>query len=198
MKNINFFIIKKKTIGLIHKFYLIQLKNFKKYLANTKTKSEVRGGGKKPWKQKGTGKARAGSIRSPLWVGGGVSFGPKTHICFKKLNKKEQKVSLLTSFFLKESNFYILSHFILNRLHFKKTNNILQLLNFYKINKNTKILFILNKANKLFLFNLKNIKNIKINLISTLNIFDILTADKIFLSLETFSYLNFFYRKNYA
>lgn len=75
---------KKKSIGLIHKVYLAQLKSSRKYTACTKTKSEVRGGGKKPWRQKGTGQARAGSTRSPLWVGGGVSFGPKPRTVSKK------------------------------------------------------------------------------------------------------------------
>jgi len=84
---------KKKSIGLIHKVYLAQLKSSRKYTACTKTKSEVRGGGKKPWRQKGTGQARAGSTRSPLWVGGGVSFGPKPRTVSKKINKKRKKIS---------------------------------------------------------------------------------------------------------
>ena len=77
---------KKKAIGLIHRVYVTQLKNSRSYNAYTKTKSEVRGGGRKPWKQKGTGRARAGSLRSPLFVGGGVSFGPKPKIVNKKIN----------------------------------------------------------------------------------------------------------------
>ncbi len=76
--------INKKTIGIIHKVYINQLKNSKKYLASTKTRKDVRGGGKKPWKQKGTGRARAGSLRSPLFVGGGIIFGPKYKIVKKK------------------------------------------------------------------------------------------------------------------
>ena len=97
---------KKKSIGLIHKVYLSQLKNSRTYTAFTKTKSEVRGGGKKPWRQKGTGNARAGSTRSPLWVGGGVSFGPKPRIVFKKINKKEKRLALLSAFYLKKKDFF--------------------------------------------------------------------------------------------
>ena len=85
---------KKKAIGLIHRAYLTQLKNARNYTASTKTRSEVRGGGRKPWKQKGTGNARAGSRRSPLFVGGGVSFGPKPRIVSKKINKKERRLAI--------------------------------------------------------------------------------------------------------
>ena len=93
---------RKETIGLIHRVYLSQLKNSRKYLASTKTKSEVRGGGKKPWRQKGTGNARAGSSRSPLWVGGGVIFGPKPRLVNKKINKKERRLAILSALYLKK------------------------------------------------------------------------------------------------
>ena len=84
LENLENKIDKKNAIGLIHRVYLTQLKNARQHLSSTKTKSEVRGGGRKPWKQKGTGNARAGSRRSPLWVGGGVSFGPKPRLVSKK------------------------------------------------------------------------------------------------------------------
>ena len=96
---------KKKAIGLIHRVYLTQLKNSRKYTASTKTKSEVRGGGRKPWKQKGTGNARAGSTRSPLFVGGGVIFGPKPRIVNKKVNKKEKRLAITSALYLKKQNF---------------------------------------------------------------------------------------------
>ena len=95
---------KKKAIGLIHRVYLSQLINSRQYLASTKTKSEVRGGGRKPWRQKGTGRARAGSSRSPLWVGGGVSFGPKPRFVFKKVNKKERRLAILAALYLKKAD----------------------------------------------------------------------------------------------
>ena len=96
---------KKKAVGLIHRIYLTQLKNKRQHLASTKTRAEVRGGGRKPWKQKGSGKARAGSIRSPLFVGGGVIFGPKPHKVSKKNNKKERRLAILSALYLKKQQF---------------------------------------------------------------------------------------------
>jgi len=89
-ENVEKFVENKNAVGLIHRVYLCYLKNKRKYTASTKTKAEIRGGGRKPWRQKGTGRARAGSSRSPLWVGGGVSFGPKPRLVEKKINKKEK------------------------------------------------------------------------------------------------------------
>jgi len=78
----------------IHRSAIKQLHEKRQGNANCKTRSEVRGGGKKPWKQKGTGRARAGSNRSPLWRGGGVIFGPQTKEYNKKINKKEKHLAL--------------------------------------------------------------------------------------------------------
>jgi large subunit ribosomal protein L4 len=115
---------KKKAIGLIHRAYLTQLKNSRKYLASTKTKSEVRGGGKKPWKQKGTGNARAGSSRSPLWKGGGVSFGPKPRTVSKKINKKERRLAILSALYLKKQQFIFVDNNSFNEFTGVKTKNI--------------------------------------------------------------------------
>jgi large subunit ribosomal protein L4 len=80
--------------GLLHTALIRQLANGRSGSANTKTRSEVRGGGKKPWRQKGTGRARAGSIRSPLWEGGGVIFGPKPRDFSIALPKKQRVLAL--------------------------------------------------------------------------------------------------------
>jgi 50S ribosomal protein L4 len=100
-----------KIITIIHKGYNIQLKNNFVRTNNTKTRSEVAGGGRKPWKQKGTGNARAGSIRSPLWRNGGIIFGPKFRITSNKMNKKEKKLALFSCFYIKKKTFFIIEKF---------------------------------------------------------------------------------------
>merc|ERR1712153_281954 len=92
---------------LIHKDILRHQISKKQGTASTKTRSEVRGGGRKPWKQKGTGRARAGSNRSPLWKGGGVIFGPKPKTMQHKLNKKEFQLALRTLLYNKKNNLFV-------------------------------------------------------------------------------------------
>ena len=84
----------KNSRYLLHRAIVNQQKGRLQGTSNTKTRSEVRGGGKKPWKQKGTGRARAGSSNSPLWRGGGVSFGPRSGTTIKKMNNKEWRLAL--------------------------------------------------------------------------------------------------------
>ena len=93
---------------LVHKDILRHQISKKQGTVSTKTRSEVRGGGRKPWKQKGTGRARAGSNRSPLWKGGGVIFGPKPKTTVLKLNKKERKLALQTLLYNKRNNVLII------------------------------------------------------------------------------------------
>merc|ERR1712228_533246 len=89
---------------LIHKDILRHQISQKQGTVSTKTRSEVRGGGRKPWRQKGTGRARAGSNRSPLWKGGGVIFGPKPKIKKQKLNKKEYRLAIQTLLYNKKNS----------------------------------------------------------------------------------------------
>merc|ERR1712174_126048 len=95
---------------LIHKDILRHFTDEKRRTVSTKTRSDVRGGGSKPWKQKGTGRARAGSNRSPLWKGGGVIFGPKSRLNNVKLNQKERKLSLQTLLYNKRNNVIIVDN----------------------------------------------------------------------------------------
>lgn len=90
---------------LLHKDLVRHLGSRQQGTLATKTRSEVRGGGRKPWRQKGTGRARAGSNRSPLWKGGGVTFGPKTRKTCLKLNKKERRLALQTLMYNKKKIF---------------------------------------------------------------------------------------------
>lgn len=173
---------KKKTIGLIHRVYLTSLKNSKKYLASTKTRSEVRGGGRKPWKQKGTGKARAGSIRTPLWPGGGVIFGPKPRIVKKKINKQERRLAILSAFYLKKKRIIEIENPIFEDQSLKKTKTIVNFLNTLKLTNQHKILFILPKGDKNFWLATKNLKNVETTTANCLNIVQLLKADFIVLS----------------
>jgi large subunit ribosomal protein L4 len=190
------FIRKKTSIGLIHKVYLVQLKNSRNYLASTKTKSEVRGGGKKPWRQKGTGQARAGSTRSPLWVGGGVSFGPKPRIVSKKINKKEKQLAIFSALNLKKNNLkFFNDSFELNSY---KTKDILTLLKNLKINTTSKILIILPKSTKKVWLATRNLKNIEVTTLACLNLKTLLHSETILLSKESLELINLLYEKIYA
>lgn len=93
--------------GLVHQLLMLQHTR-KKRTANTKTRAQVRGGGRKPWKQKGTGRARAGSLRSPLFAGGGVIFGPQTHVISKSMPKKARRKALASALTLKQAELIIL------------------------------------------------------------------------------------------
>lgn len=185
---------KKKAIGLIHKIYLIKLKNRRQYTASTKTKSEVRGGGRKPWRQKGTGNARAGSIRSPLWCGGGVTFGPKPRTVSKKANKKERKLAILSAFYLKENSFRIIENEKFEIKELLKTKNILKEL---QVNSAESTLIIMPKVNYFFWKALKNVKNVKITQANSLSLIDLLNFKEIILSNKTIEIINNTYGKHY-
>lgn len=181
---------KKRAIGLIHRVYLTSLKNSRKYLASTKTRSEVRGGGKKPWRQKGTGRARAGSSRSPLWVGGGVSFGPKPRTVSKKINKKERQLAILSAFYLKKQRIIKVENTSFDNFKDIKTKNIVNFLKDLKIEKDQKILFVLPKNDHNFWLASRNLKNIEITTANCLNLLQILKADYLVLSNLSFEIIN--------
>jgi large subunit ribosomal protein L4 len=189
---------KKKAIGLIHRVYLTQLKNARKYTASTKTKSEVRGGGRKPWKQKGTGRARAGSSRSPLWVGGGVSFGPRPRVVSKKINKKERRLAIISAFYLKKKEFLFVEDTLFNSSTITKTKQILKMLKELNLNADAKILIILTAPNKRLWLATRNLKNIDLTVATCLNIKQLLKTNHIVLSNASLELINSTYGKQYA
>jgi large subunit ribosomal protein L4 len=189
---------KKKAIGLIHRVYLTQLKNSRLYLASTKTKSEVRGGGRKPWKQKGTGRARAGSSRSPLFVGGGVSFGPKPRLVSKKVNKKERRLAILSALYLKKKQFIFVNEVAFNDINTVKTKQVLKFISDLGLNTTEKILFILTKPNKEFWLASRNLKNVEVTTSNCLNIEQLLKTTHINLSKPSLDLINSTYGKQYA
>jgi large subunit ribosomal protein L4 len=189
---------KKKAIGLIHKVYLAQLKNSRKYTASTKTKSEIRGGGRKPWRQKGTGNARAGSSRSPLWVGGGVIFGPKPRVVNKKINKKERRLAILSALYLKKDQFTFIEEKIFDNFNTMKTKAMIEFLSKIEIQDNSKILIVLTKPNQKLWLASRNLKNVEITLATSLNIKQLLKTNKIILSNIGLELINLTYGKSYT
>jgi large subunit ribosomal protein L4 len=189
---------KKKAIGLIHRVYLTQIKNARKYTASTKTKSEVRGGGRKPWKQKGTGRARAGSSRSPLWVGGGVSFGPRPRVVSKKINKKERRLAILSAFYLKKKEFLFIEDTLFTNATITKTNQILTIFKELNLKADAKILIVLTAPNKQLWLATRNLKNIDLTVASCLNIKQLLKTNHIVLSNSSLELINSTYGKQYA
>jgi large subunit ribosomal protein L4 len=165
---------------LLHRAVVAQDSGFRKGNACTKTRSEVRAGGKKPWKQKGTGQARSGSKNSPLWNGGGVTFGPKPHSYKKKINHKEWKLALQTALYLSNKKIKIVADFV-NSLEVSSTNDISKKLSTVIHLKEKNLLITKTPNQKLFL-STRNIANLKVLHSNTLNIKDILHATNILIT----------------
>ena len=152
------------------------------YTASTKTRSEVRGGGRKPWKQKGTGRARAGSNRSPLWKGGGVIFGPKPKIVTHKINKKEFQLALRTLLFNKRESIVVFDNFEIENC---KTKEFLNLISKADKDLKSKTLIILANSNDPIQLAVRNIPTVETVLAKSLNIKALLRAQQIFLDETT-------------
>ncbi len=162
---------------IIHQVVILSLANKRHPFAHTLKKGDVRGGGKKPWRQKGTGRARAGSIRSPLWKGGGVTFGPdKERNYSKKINKKIKKKALYMclSDKVKEKRLYILDKIELSEIKTKKFVDILSKL---IPEKNKKILLALEDNDKNIIKSARNIEKLRTMPVESLNVLDLLKAD---------------------
>ena len=166
---------------LIHKDFLRHSNSRRQRTVSTKTRSEVRGGGRKPWQQKGTGRARAGSNRSPLWNGGGVIFGPKPKSISFKLNKKERQLALQTLLYNKKNNILIIEN-LESELQDTKTKNFLKICEKCTINLEQKVLIIVSKKTIPLKLATQNIQNVELILASNLNTLSLLKAKQIILT----------------
>jgi large subunit ribosomal protein L4 len=163
---------------IVHRALVRQQTNARQGTASTKTRAEVRGGGRKPWRQKGTGRARAGSIRSPLWRGGGVIFGPKPREFNLKLNRKERRLALRTALVSRIDDLIVVEEFS-NELTRPKTKELIAALARWGAEPENKILLILSEIAENIHLSARNVENLKLIAADQLNVYDLLHADKI-------------------
>lgn len=155
---------------VMHQAVVQYLANQRQGTKSAKTRAEVRGGGRKPWKQKGTGRARQGSIRSPQWTGGGVVFAPKPRDFSFKLNKKVKRLALKSALTTKvnEQKFIVLESLNFDEIKTKKMVSVLSSLNI------TKSLIVLENNDKNVILSARNIPNVKTTGFNSINVYDIL------------------------
>lgn len=160
--------------SLLHQAVQVYLANQRQGTQSAKTRSEVNGGGRKPWRQKGTGRARVGTIRSPLWTGGGVVFAPKPRDYSRKMPKKMKRQALLTALSSKVANNQMI---ILDELKMEapKTKFIVNMLNNFNVDK--KALIVLNSKEEAVLKSARNIPGVKTTLVNNINVYEILKYD---------------------
>ena len=155
---------------LVHMAVVNQLANNRQGTQSAKTRSEVSGGGRKPWRQKGTGHARQGSTRSPQWTGGGVVFAPKPRDYSFKMNKKEKRAALCSALSSKvaESQIIVLDEFKLDEI---KTKKVVEVMNNLKASK---ALVVLEGENKNVVLSGRNIPTVKVTATNEINTYDVL------------------------
>lgn len=168
--------------AIVHSVLVNYMANQRQGTGSTKTRSEVSGGGKKPWRQKGTGRARQGSIRAPHWVGGGIALGPKPRSYKYRVNKKERRLairSVLSSKVLEKELV------VVDKIDFKeiKTKNMVNALNKLKVEGKT--LIVLPEKNENVQKSARNIEGVKTSLVNTINVYDLLKYKNLVVTLDT-------------
>tara|TARA_Y100001968_G_C19425766_1_gene754263 strand:+ start:775 stop:1410 length:636 start_codon:yes stop_codon:yes gene_type:complete len=166
------------AMDLIHRAVLRQQAHSRQGTASTLTRSEVRGGGRKPYKQKGTGRARQGSIRTPLRPGGGIVFGPKPRKFNLAMNRKERRLALRTAFMSRIDDVMIVKDFG-STLDKPKTKEITDALIRLGIQSDSKVLIILSDPSEIVRLSIRNLEKIKLIQSDQLNVFDLLHANSI-------------------
>lgn len=170
--------VEENASHIVHKSIRRLMCNSRQGTASTKTRAEVRGGGRKPWRQKGTGRARAGSIRSPLWRGGGVIFGPKPRDYEIKMNRKERRLALRTALQSRYEDIIVVENFA-EHLPRPKTKELVSALNRWGVESDSKVLLILAEPAENIYLSARNVPYLKMIAADGLNVYDVLRADKI-------------------
>ena len=167
----------------VHMAVLQYLANQRQGTKGTKTRSEVRGGGRKPWRQKGTGRARQGSIRSPQWTGGGVVFAPKARDYSIKLNKKQKRLALKSALSAKvrDSKFIVVDSLTLEKVKTKEIVKVCQNL------KTDNALMVLDTVDRNVILSARNVPGLKTAGVNTINVYDILKHDTFLVTKEAVS-----------
>ena len=168
--------------AVVHSVLVNYLANQRQGTQSTKTRAEVRGGGRKPWRQKGTGRARQGSIRAPQWIKGGIALGPKPR-CYKyRVNKKEKRLairSLLSSKVL-ENNLVVVDKFDFKEI---KTKQMATAMKNLKVEE--KALIVLPSNNEMIQKSARNLEGVRTSSVNTINVYDLLKYNKLVLTVDT-------------
>jgi len=168
--------------AVVHSVLVNFLANQRQGTQSTKTRAEVRGGGRKPWRQKGTGRARQGSIRAPQWIKGGIALGPKPRSYYYTVNKKEKRLaikSMLSSKVL-ENELVVVDSLDMKEI---KTKEMVKVLNNLKVEGKT--LMLLPEKNENVQKSARNIKGVKTTLVNTINVYDLLKYKNLVVTLDT-------------
>ena len=168
--------------AVVHSVLVNFLANQRQGTQNTKTRSEVSGGGRKPWRQKGTGRARQGSIRAPQWIKGGIALGPKPRSYKYTVNKKEKRLAIKSCLSSKvlENELVVVDSLPLKEI---KTKEMVNALNNLKVEGKTLIL--LPEKNETVQKSARNIEGVKTTLVNTINVYDLLKYKNLVITLDT-------------
>jgi len=171
------------NVPLIHQVVVAQLAAARQGTHDTKSRGEVRGGGRKPYKQKGTGRARQGSIRTPLRPGGGVVFGPKPRTYNLAMNRKERRLALRTALMSRAADITVVKGFA-SGLETPKTKEITAALSRFGIAAGSKVLVVLDAPSEVVRRSVRNLEKVKLIAADQLNVFDLLHANSLVVSEE--------------
>ncbi|KAI7845278.1 hypothetical protein COHA_001121 [Chlorella ohadii] len=174
--------------GLVHRYLTTVMRNARQGNASTLTRSEVRGGGRKPYKQKGSGNARRGTRRSPLMPGGGISFGPKPRDWSISMNKKEKKLALSTALQSAAADMIVCDDF--SAMAEVKTKTLVSALAAMGVQEGEKVLLIVNEPNNTVYLSGRNVPTLAINTANAVQVYDVLNADRVIVEKAALAYLN--------